>query len=51
MPPPRACIAVVGPGDATPEELAALVERSRRRSAVYDVLTNGTDVQIDVRTP
>jgi uncharacterized OsmC-like protein len=38
-------------GDATPEELAALVERSRRRSAVYDVLANGTDVQIDVRTP
>ena len=38
-------------GDATPEELRALVEQSRRRSAVYDVLTNGTDVQIDVRTP
>ena len=38
-------------GDATPEELAALVAQSRRRSAVYDVLTNGTDVQIDVRTP
>jgi uncharacterized OsmC-like protein len=38
-------------GDATAEELAALVERSRRRSAVYDVLSNGTDVQIDVRTP
>jgi uncharacterized OsmC-like protein len=37
-------------GDASPEELAALVERSRRRSAVYDVLTNGTDVQIDVAT-
>jgi uncharacterized OsmC-like protein len=37
-------------GDATPEELAALVDRSRQRSAVYDVLTNGTDVQIDVRT-
>jgi uncharacterized OsmC-like protein len=35
-------------GDATPEELTALVERSRLRSAVYDVLTNGTDVQIDV---
>ena len=33
-------------GDASPEELAALVERSRRRSAVYDVLVNGTDVQI-----
>ena len=38
-------------GDATPEELAALIERSRQRSAVYDVLTNGTDVKIDVRTP
>lgn len=37
-------------GDATPEELAALVEQSRRRSAVYDVLTNGTDVVIDVAT-
>ena len=38
-------------GDASPEQLAALVERSRRRSAVYDVLVNGTDVQIDVSTP
>ncbi len=38
-------------GDASPQELAALVERSRRRSAVYDVLTNGTDVLIDVTTP
>ena len=35
-------------GDASPEELAVLVERSRRRSAVYDVLANGTGVQIDV---
>ena len=35
-------------GDASPEELAALVEQSRRRSAVYDVLTNGTTVDIDV---
>jgi uncharacterized OsmC-like protein len=35
-------------GDAAPEELAALVEQSRRRSAVYDVLTHGTDVVIDV---
>ena len=35
-------------GDATPEQLAALVEQSRQRSAVYDVLTNGTDVVIDV---
>jgi len=31
--------------------LAALVERSRARSAVYDVLANGTDVRIDVATP
>ena len=38
-------------GDASPEELAALVEQSRRRSAVYDVLTNGTDVAIEVTTP
>ncbi len=37
-------------GDATAEELKALVEQSRRRSAVYDVLTNGTDVVIDVAT-
>jgi uncharacterized OsmC-like protein len=35
-------------GDVSPEELAALVEQSRRRSAVYDVLTNGTTVDIDV---
>ena len=38
-------------GDASPQELAALVEQSRRRSAVYDSLTNGTDVVIDVSTP
>ena len=38
-------------GDASPAELAALVERSRQRSAVYDVLTNGTEVVIDVDTP
>jgi uncharacterized OsmC-like protein len=38
-------------GDASPEELAALVEQSRRRSAVYDVLANGTDVQLEVNTP
>ena len=31
-------------GDASAEMLAALVEQSRRRSAVYDVLVNGTDV-------
>ena len=38
-------------GDASPEVLAGLVEQSRRRSAVYDVLTHGTDVVIDVTTP
>jgi uncharacterized OsmC-like protein len=38
-------------GDASREELVALVQRSRNRSAVYDVLANGTDVQIDVSTP
>lgn len=35
-------------GDATPAELEALVRRSRDRSAVYDVLTNGTDVVVEV---
>ena len=38
-------------GDAPPENLAALVEQSRKRSAVYDVLTNGTDVVVEVTTP
>ena len=31
-------------GDAPPEKLAAIVEQSRARSAVYDVLTNGCPV-------
>ncbi len=44
-------VSVALDGDASPAELAALVEQSRRRSAVYDVLTNGTDVVIDVSTP
>ena len=38
-------------GDAPADVLASLVEQSRRRSAVYDVLVNGTDVVIDVTTP
>jgi uncharacterized OsmC-like protein len=38
-------------GDASPDQLAALLEQSRQRSAVYDVLTNGTEVVIDVSTP
>ena len=38
-------------GDASPQELAALVEQSRARSAVYDVLTNGVPVHVEVTTP
>jgi len=37
-------------GDASDEQLRELVEQSRRRSAVYDVLTNGTPVRVDVTT-
>jgi uncharacterized OsmC-like protein len=33
-------------GNAPPEKLAAIVEQSRARSAVYDVLTNGCPVSI-----
>ena len=35
-------------GDAPAEQLRAVVEQSRDRSAVYDVLTNGTRVALDV---
>jgi uncharacterized OsmC-like protein len=35
-------------GDADEETLRAIVEQSRRRSAVYDTLTNPTPVTIDV---
>ena len=34
--------------DATPETVAGIVEQSRRRSAVDDVLAHGTDVVVDV---
>jgi uncharacterized OsmC-like protein len=37
-------------GDAPEEQLRELVEQSRRRSAVYDVLTNGVPVHVDVTT-
>jgi uncharacterized OsmC-like protein len=37
-------------GDAPDEALRRLVEQSRARSAVYDVLTNGVPVEIDVTT-
>jgi uncharacterized OsmC-like protein len=35
-------------GDASAEELKRVVERSVARSAVFDMLTNGTKVSIDV---
>jgi uncharacterized OsmC-like protein len=35
-------------GDASPEVLRDLVEQSRARSAVFDVITNGVPVSIDV---
>lgn len=37
-------------GDAPAEKLRALVERSRNRSAVYDILTNQVPVRIEVDT-
>ena len=37
-------------GDADDETLREIVQQSRRRSAVYDALTNPTPVQIDVVT-
>jgi uncharacterized OsmC-like protein len=35
-------------GDAPPEKLRALVEQSRARSAVFDVITNSVPVSIEV---
>ncbi len=37
-------------GDAPAEKLREIVEQSRARSAVFDVLTNGVTVDIDVAT-
>ncbi len=34
--------------DATPEEIAALVAQSQKRSAVFDIVTNPTDVTVTV---
>lgn len=36
--------------DATPDDIKALVAQSQKRSAVYDIITNPTDVQVEVRT-
>jgi uncharacterized OsmC-like protein len=38
-------------GDAPAEKLRELVEQSRARSAVYDVITSGVPVTIEVDTP
>ena len=35
-------------GDAEAEQLRALVDQARQRSAVYDVLTHGVPVSVDV---
>ena len=37
-------------GDASPEELRRLVEQAVARSAVYDVLTRGVAINVDVAT-
>jgi uncharacterized OsmC-like protein len=37
-------------GDAPAEKLQEIVEQSRARSAVFDVITNGVPVTIDVDT-
>ena len=34
--------------DATPEEIRALVAQSQKRSAVFDVITNPTNVTVEV---
>ena len=35
--------------DATPEEIRALVAQSQKRSAVYDIITNPTNVVVEVK--
>jgi uncharacterized OsmC-like protein len=37
-------------GEAPPEKLREVVERARRRSAVYDMVTNGVPVALEVAT-
>ena len=34
--------------DATPDEIRAVVAQSQKRSAVYDIITNPTNVSVDV---
>lgn len=35
--------------DATPDEIRALVAQSQKRSAVFDIVTNPTDVTVEVK--
>jgi len=35
--------------DATPDEIRAIVAQSQKRSAVYDIITNPTNVSVEVR--
>ena len=44
----RVTVKFVIKGDAPEEVLRQIVEQSRRRSAVYDIITNGVPVEIDV---
>jgi uncharacterized OsmC-like protein len=38
-------------GDAPPEKLQRIVDQARARSAVFDILTNGTSVAVEVKSP
>jgi uncharacterized OsmC-like protein len=46
----RIRISVTIAGDAPPAKLREIVEQSRSRSAVFDVLTNGVPVDVSVNT-
>ena len=46
----RIRISVTIAGDAPPEKLRQIVEQSRARSAVFDVLTNGVPVDVNINT-
>jgi hypothetical protein len=35
--------------DATPDEINAIVAQSQKRSAVYDIITNPTNITVEVR--
>ena len=35
--------------DASPDEIKAIVAQSQKRSAVYDAITNPTNVTVEVR--